>query len=191
MQSTLRPLVVESLIDQDLCLKLLRIFAAQTPVPRSYQGMVDRNVRNCDYVTVPNALASAVNVRIAEQVDQHYNTTIQPVPDQPTLIYRYGKGVGFDLHHDEVTDVEVARAQENGQPVIGGDITAVLFLNDPDQYFGGELYFQLPVDFEVRPPAGTLVSFPATREYLHGVRPIQDGERYTLLARYRADGLGR
>lgn len=191
MQSTLNPLVVENLVDQDLCRELLHSFATQIPEPRSYQGAVDRNVRNCDYVKVPDALANTVSSRIAEQIDQYYNTAIRPMLDQPMLIYRYGKGVGFDVHHDQVTEIEATRAQENGQPVIGGDITAVLFLNDPDQYVGGELYFQHPVELEVRPPAGTLVSFPATTDYLHGVRPIRAGERYTLLVRYSADGHGR
>ncbi|WP_367115176.1 2OG-Fe(II) oxygenase [Actinophytocola sp.] len=64
----------------------------------------------------------------------------------------------------------------------------MLFLNDPDQYEGGELYFVRPVDLELRPPSGTLVSFPATRDYLHGVRPIGDEERYTLLVRHITDG---
>ncbi|MGB3443208.1 MAG: 2OG-Fe(II) oxygenase [Actinophytocola sp.] len=149
--------------------------------------MIDHDVRNCDYVKVPEPLAETVDASIVGHMERYYNTATRPIPGQPTLIYRYMKGVGFDVHHDEVTDIEVCRAQQSGQPVIGGNVTALLFLNDPDKYVGGELYFEHPVELEVRPPSGTLVSFPATRDYLHGVRPIRAGERYSLLVRYTAD----
>jgi len=58
----------------------------------------------------------------------------------------------------------------------------VLFLNDPDEYSGGALYFEEP-SLELRPAQGALVAFPATRDFMHGVRKIEHGERYTALAR--------
>ncbi|MFI5981995.1 hypothetical protein ACIBEA_14065 [Streptomyces sp. NPDC051555] len=47
-------------------------------------------------------------------------------------------------HHDEVTDVERERARTDGQPVVGGDLTLLVWLNTPDSYAGGELFFENP-----------------------------------------------
>lgn len=179
-------LVAEHVVCEELCNQLLASFKAQNARPRSYQGAVDPTVRKCDYAHVPTDLAKQVDGLIAERIDSHFALTTRPIPDQPHLIYRYGEGVGFTTHHDEVTDVEQERARTNAQPVIGGDITAVVFLNPPDAYVGGALYFEQPVQAEVRPSRGSLVSFPAIREFLHGVRPIEAGERFTLLARRKA-----
>lgn len=53
----------------------------------------------------------------------------------------------------------------------------VLYLND--DYEGGEIYFPNQ-NVEVKPKPNTLVFFPGTLEYLHGVRPVTNGIRYTL-----------
>jgi PKHD-type hydroxylase len=128
-------------------------------------------------------MAETVAKLVTDRVDEYFGVESTPVVGQPQLIYRYGQGVGFVTHHDEVTEVELERAAANGQPVIGGDLTTVLFLNPPAAYSGGALYFEDP-RLELRPPRGSLVAFPATRQYMHGVRPIEQGERFTLLVRH-------
>lgn len=53
----------------------------------------------------------------------------------------------------------------------------VLYLND--DYDGGEIYFPNQ-NIEIKPKPNTLVFFPGTLEYLHGVKEITNGIRYTL-----------
>lgn len=53
----------------------------------------------------------------------------------------------------------------------------ILYLND--DYEGGEIYFPNQ-SVELKPRRNTLVFFPGTTEYLHGVRPITKGTRYTI-----------
>ena len=53
----------------------------------------------------------------------------------------------------------------------------VFYLND--NYEGGEIYFPNQ-NIEIKPKPNTLVFFPGTMEYLHGVKPITNGIRYTL-----------
>jgi predicted 2-oxoglutarate/Fe(II)-dependent dioxygenase YbiX len=56
------------------------------------------------------------------------------------------------------------------------DYGSVLYLND--DYEGGEIYFpDQGIDF--KPNAGTVVFFPSNNMYIHGVREITNGIRYT------------
>lgn len=56
--------------------------------------------------------------------------------------------------------------------------STVVYLND--SYEGGEIYFPNH-DFEVKPPAGSMVVFPSGgHEYMHGVKPVISGRRYTI-----------
>jgi hypothetical protein len=60
----------------------------------------------------------------------------------------------------------------------------VLYLND--DYGGGEIYFPNQ-DIELKPNPNTLVFFPGTLEYLHGVKMITSGIRYTLTSFWTYD----
>lgn len=63
---------------------------------------------------------------------------------------------------------------------------AVLYLND--SYEGGELYFP-NLDYSYAPKMGDLVIFPANDEkYLHGVKTVLNGNRYTLAYWYSEGG---
>ncbi len=56
------------------------------------------------------------------------------------------------------------------------DIGTVFYLND--DYEGGELYFPLQ-GIEFKPKPGAAYFFPGDKNYIHGVRPITSGIRYT------------
>lgn len=55
----------------------------------------------------------------------------------------------------------------------------ILYLND--DYEGGEIYFPQH-DVEIAPTAGSLLIFEGSHEYLHGVKKITSGDRFTILA---------
>ena len=57
------------------------------------------------------------------------------------------------------------------------DIGSIIYLND--QYEGGEVFFPQH-DREIRPVAGNAFAFPGDEHYMHGVREITSGCRYTL-----------
>ena len=54
---------------------------------------------------------------------------------------------------------------------------SVIYLND--DYGGGAIHFP-ELGIELRPPPRTLLVFPGTLDYLHGVRPVTHGMRHTL-----------
>ncbi|MEV2203294.1 MULTISPECIES: 2OG-Fe(II) oxygenase [Streptomyces] len=180
------PLVVESAIPLSLCGALTDHVKNHTARPRTYQGVIDESLRKSEYVEIPTHLQEAVISHCAAHVRSHFEIAPKGIPSQPAVVYRYGPGVGFVAHHDEVTEIERERARTNGQPVVGGDLTLVVWLNTPDSYGGGELFFESPAQ-EIKPPCGTLVAFPATRDRIHGVRPVTRGERVTLVVRVDAE----
>jgi hypothetical protein len=54
---------------------------------------------------------------------------------------------------------------------------SVVYLND--DYGGGAIHFP-ELGIELRPPVRTLLVFPGTLDYLHGVRAVTQGMRHTL-----------
>jgi PKHD-type hydroxylase len=89
----------------------------------------------------------------------------------PPLFNRYEGGQAFGTHVDN------AIRQVTGTPHrIRTDISATLFLSQPDEYDGGELVVEDPYGVHsVKLPAGHLVLYPSTS--LHHVRPVTRGTR--------------
>ncbi|WP_294394110.1 Fe2+-dependent dioxygenase [uncultured Sphingomonas sp.] len=91
-----------------------------------------------------------------------------PVKVFPPLFNRYGVGEGFGDHIDNAI-----RFRAGSDFRLRSDLSATLFLNDPDDYDGGELVAEgMP---PVKLPAGHLVLYPATT--VHRVTPVTRGER--------------
>jgi predicted 2-oxoglutarate/Fe(II)-dependent dioxygenase YbiX len=57
------------------------------------------------------------------------------------------------------------------------DITTVFYLND--DYEGGEIYFP-NLGVEIKPEAGSVICFPTSEKYRHGVRTVLSGERFAI-----------
>ena len=56
------------------------------------------------------------------------------------------------------------------------DLSATLFLSDPEDYDGGELQIDTPLGAQAaKPPAGSMVLYPSSS--LHQVTPVTRGER--------------
>jgi predicted 2-oxoglutarate/Fe(II)-dependent dioxygenase YbiX len=56
------------------------------------------------------------------------------------------------------------------------DYGSIIYLND--EYEGGELFFP-KYNIHMKPQPGTLIFFPSTNMYAHGVTEVTDGVRYT------------
>jgi hypothetical protein len=79
---------------------------------------------------------------------------------------RMQEGVELVPHIDEYTDPSIVYA-------------TILYLND--DYLGGELFFSNK-DFKIKPKPGSLLIFPGTDEFKHGVSPVQVGPiRYVVV----------
>lgn len=89
----------------------------------------------------------------------------------PPLFNRYRGGQSFGTHVDN------AIRQITGTPYrLRTDLSATLFLAEPEEYQGGELVIEDTYGVhQVKLPAGHLVLYPATS--LHHVQPVTDGAR--------------
>ncbi len=179
-------LMVERFVSVSRCDEFKQLFLEGRPRARSYQGLLDEALRQSDFVPAPASFCTEFERFMGETMLDFYGVQHLTL-NEPVLIYRYGKGVGFVPHDDVVTEADAARARSIGQPVVAGDFSIVLFLSDPTEYSGGELYF--PDHRQVfKPPQGSMLSFPATEEFVHGVAAIEEGERYTVVARAWING---
>lgn len=94
-----------------------------------------------------------------------------PLKTFPPLFNRYGVGDGFGAHVDNAI-----RPVRGSAVRVRTDLSATLFLSEPEDYDGGELVIegQFGVQ-EVKLAAGDMVLYPASS--LHRVNPITRGER--------------
>ena len=81
-------------------------------------------------------------------------------------IQRMQPGVKLESHTDDHTDPSIKYA-------------TILYLND--DYLGGELFFKNK-NFKIKPSSRSLLIFPGTDEFEHGVDVVKDGPiRYVLV----------
>ncbi|RYZ73320.1 MAG: Fe2+-dependent dioxygenase [Lysobacteraceae bacterium] len=91
----------------------------------------------------------------------------------PPLFNRYTAGQSFGFHVDNA--IRYDRSGGHPEPV-RTDLSATLFLSDPDEYDGGELVIEDTYGtHRVKLPAGHLVLYPGTS--LHKVTPVTRGAR--------------
>lgn len=89
----------------------------------------------------------------------------------PPLFNRYGPGETFGMHVDNAIRLHAGSGQR-----IRTDLSATLFLTDPDDYDGGELEIEGPFGLvSYKLPAGHMVLYPSSS--LHRVNPVTRGER--------------
>lgn len=94
-----------------------------------------------------------------------------PLKVFPPLFNRYGEGNSFGMHVDNALRVR----RDNGFR-IRTDLSATLFLSEPDEYDGGELIIEDNYGAHaVKLNAGDMVLYPASS--LHRVEPITRGAR--------------
>jgi predicted 2-oxoglutarate/Fe(II)-dependent dioxygenase YbiX len=120
-----------------------------------------------DIVYVVDNLISRLQV----EVEKFFNVKVQATG--PAIV-RWPVGSRQDPHADK----ELHEGPDAGTPndFPHYDIASLFYFND--DYEGGELFF--PVQgIEFKPVGGSAYFFPGDKGYIHGVRPIISGGRYT------------
>lgn len=98
-------------------------------------------------------------------------SAVLPNAIYPPMFNRYGKGMKFGPH----VDGSVRISPRDGRK-LRTDVSATLFLTNPDEYDGGELVIEDSYgEHTIKLPAGSMVVYPATS--LHQVTPITRGVR--------------
>lgn len=108
---------------------------------------------------------------VTSVIHQRVNSFVQKLDSSLELggfgtMQRMQEKVQLKSHTDQHTDPSIRYA-------------TILYLND--DYVDGELFFE-NLDIEVKPKPGSLLVFPGTEKYEHGVRFVGDGPiRYVIV----------
>jgi PKHD-type hydroxylase len=118
----------------------------------------------------PVAVELGAMVLEALRTNPAFVSAVLPLKVFPPLFNRYDQGMAFGPHVDNAI-----RFSSTARYRI--DVSATLFLTDPDAYDGGELMIKDGVQEQsVKLPAGAMVVYPAST--LHRVTPITRGGRW-------------
>lgn len=109
-----------------------------------------------------NKIISIFGHMVYQYISKEYAPSIfSKVDENQNQIARFTEGYGMHEHFD------ASRPQ---------DYATLIYLND--NYDGGELYFP-DYGIEIKPKSGDLICFPDNPDFVHGVKPILNGIRYT------------
>ncbi|ODT57451.1 MAG: Fe2+-dependent dioxygenase, partial [Phenylobacterium sp. SCN 69-14] len=119
----------------------------------------------------PAAKAAGEAILDALSANPLFVTAALPQTVFPPLFNRYGGGQTFGVHIDNSI-----RQSRDGTVRIRSDLSATLFLTEPEDYDGGELLVEDTYGVhEVKLPAGDMILYPASS--LHQVTPVTRGAR--------------
>ena len=135
-----------------------------------YQGApVKRNLQ----IDERSEVAQRCQAVIAAALERHPTFISAALPNRlyPPMFNRYGEGMTFGPHVDGGVRIDPITGRK-----LRTDISATLFLSDPDDYDGGELEISDTFGLHaVKLQAGDLLLYPASS--LHQVTPVTRGER--------------
>ncbi|USQ95928.1 Fe2+-dependent dioxygenase [Caulobacter sp. RL271] len=117
--------------------------------------------------------ARTVGAAIVQALNAHPLFVSAALPNfiLPPMFNRYGEGMGFKDHVDNA----IRRDPVSGR-TLRTDLSATLFLEEPENYDGGELVVNdLYGDHVVKLAAGDMILYPSTS--LHHVTPVTRGMR--------------
>ena len=107
------------------------------------------------------ALMQYYALKLYGHVKESYGGSFLEFNPNKTHFACFEEGHGMHAHYD------------SSKP---NDIATVTYLNN--DYDGGEIYFP-EYEIEIKPEPGDLICFPDDPNFVHGVKPILKGTRYT------------
>ena len=139
-------------------------------VSAGYQGAPVKSNQQMDELS-PVTLECQRIVSSALERNPLFISAALPNVLYPPMFNRYGVGMAFGLH----VDGGVRLHPHNGSK-LRTDLSATLFLSDPQSYDGGELQVEDSYGMHsAKLPAGDMVLYPSTS--LHQVTPVTRGVR--------------
>ena len=139
-------------------------------VSAGYQGVP---VKHNEQIDERSAVAAECQSIILGSLERHprFISAVLPNEVYPPMFNRYGEGMAFGAHVDGSVRIHPHTGRK-----LRTDVSATLFLNEPDEYDGGELVVHDVFGTQrVKLAAGDMAVYPATS--LHEVTPITRGRR--------------
>jgi PKHD-type hydroxylase len=142
---------------------------------RSSAGTAARRVKRNEELALDPARMSELNNLVMGNLVRHpdFRSAAMPLRTATPYYARYNPGMTYGNHVDD--------------PIMGqgelyrSDVSVTVFLNDPQDYDGGELCIQTPFgEQQVKLPAGDAVIYPSSS--IHRVAEITHGERLVAVS---------
>ncbi|AFY38759.1 PKHD-type hydroxylase ybiX [[Leptolyngbya] sp. PCC 7376] len=124
-------------------------------------------VKNNQQLTTKSPQADSLKKQVKKAFNDHplVQSAIRPKSIHTMLFSRYETGMSYGRH----TDNALMGSRRS-------DVSFTLFLNEPDQYEGGELVIEsADAEKAYKLPAGSAIAYPSTS--LHRVDPVISGTR--------------
>ena len=139
------------------------------------------NQENPELFKIISKYGNRVYDLIKENYSKKYDIKVKGFPWNPFHIVKWQPEMSSGLHSD--------CQYPDGSPLIKSNyfklnITALIYPND--DYVGGEIGWP-DYNLEIKPKAGDMVLFPANNSYLHYVKNVESGLRFTLPTWYTFD----
>ncbi len=171
--SDIFPYIKHDFLDHETCKQLVEygeanddLYEKVTNIPFWNNRIMNHNKMTKDIAILLEGINNDVN-----KVIQSIDIMKTPVYPDTLQIVRWFTGLELPPHAD--------REHPDGRPnpFPWRDFATVIYLND--DYAGGEIYWPNQ-NISHLPKTGDLAIFPGTREFLHGVRKVTEGTRYTI-----------
>ena len=133
-------------------------------------GMVPVQVKNNQEVADADPAVDQLNQIVMGNLVRHktYQRAVLPLKIASPFYARYQPGMSYGEHIDDPVMGQEQRYRS--------DVAVTIFLNEPDDYDGGELCIQTEVgEQKIKYAAGDAVLYPATTR--HRVAEVTQGER--------------
>lgn len=135
----------------------------------SQSAQVKNNLQLPQHSEAGQAMSSLVKTAVLRN-PQFFSAAL-PHTVFPPLVNCYREGQNFGNHIDNAV-----RSDPHSGQWVRTDVSSTLFLNDPDEYDGGELIIEDNYgSHSVKLAAGDMIVYPATS--LHRVMPVTRGQR--------------
>lgn len=152
---------------------LTQVLAEAWDDGRSTAGSAALAAKRNQQLAPDNAVGARWANVILDRLGAHpgFMSATLPLKVMPPMFNRYDIGEQYDAHIDNAI-----RSLAGGAHRVRTDISATLFLSEPDTYEGGELEIMDTYGSHlIKLPAGSLVVYPSTS--VHRVRPVTRGAR--------------
>ena len=136
-------------------------------------GSLATTVKHNQQLEIDSDLGVSLGNHLLRVLGNHPLFLSAALPEKivPPRFNRYADGGSFGTH----VDAAIMRV-ERANLTLRSDLSATLFLCDPDEYDGGELLIETTFGAQpVKLPAGSLVLYPSSS--LHQVTPVTRGTR--------------
>jgi PKHD-type hydroxylase len=167
-------MVIENLLSKDEVARIRqRLDAAEWRDGASTAGAVARRQKRNLQIDEASEAGRALGAEILRKVEAHplFISAALPRRIHPPRFNRYEGGGTYGAHVDSA----LMRLPEGGE-TLRSDVSATVFLSEPEDYDGGELEIEGPFGAQVvKLAAGEMVIYPSSS--LHRVTPVTRGAR--------------